>query len=155
MAETQKENAAPTSRAARASKRAARGVLRWGETLESLFLLSPDCPERKALAERVVQRPDDPAAWQGRGEVAQKLGDLEQAREDWQRALELLGAGGLVAGYFAPEISVVSASGLSLLMLLGIGARLRVRDPLAAMAPAAFLLCVNAFIAFRAAGGGL
>jgi hypothetical protein len=63
MADTQKENAAPTSRAARASKRAARGVLRWGETLESLFLLSPDCPERKALAERVVQRPDDPAAW--------------------------------------------------------------------------------------------
>ena len=44
MADTQKENAAPTSRAARASKRAARGVLRWGETLESLFLLSPDCP---------------------------------------------------------------------------------------------------------------
>ena len=38
-------------------------MLRWGETLESLFLLSPDCPERKALAERVVQRPDDPAAW--------------------------------------------------------------------------------------------
>ena len=31
--------------------------------MESLFLLSPDCPERKALAERVVQRPDDPAAW--------------------------------------------------------------------------------------------
>ena len=70
-------------------------------------------------------------------------------------ALELLGAGGLVAGYFVSEISVVSALGLSLLMLLGIGARIRVRDPLVSMAPAAFLLCVNAFIAFWAAGGGL
>ena len=66
MADAFKENADPSSRAARASKRAGRSVLRWGETLESLFLLSPEAanaPERKALAERVVQRPDDPAAW--------------------------------------------------------------------------------------------
>ena len=57
MADAFKENADPSSRAARASKRAGRSVLRWGETLESLFLLSPEAanaPERKALAERVV-----------------------------------------------------------------------------------------------------
>ena len=58
-----KENAVPSTRAARAAKRTARTVLRWGETLESLFLLTPDGAARRALAERVVARPDDPAAW--------------------------------------------------------------------------------------------
>ena len=63
MADTQKENAAPTSRAAASqqARRPRRPAL--GRDAGSLFLLSPDCPERKALAERVVQRPDDPAAW--------------------------------------------------------------------------------------------
>jgi hypothetical protein len=66
--------------------------------------------------------------------------------------LEVLGAGGLAAGYVVPAVGVMSAVGLSLLMLLGIGARIRVRDPLISMLPAGFLLGLNAFIAFTAAG---
>ena len=55
---------AATKRATRASTRNARGVLRWGETLETLFLLDDAAhPERRALADRVVARPDDPNAW--------------------------------------------------------------------------------------------
>ena len=62
-------------------------------------------------------------------------------------ALEVLGATGLAAGYLFPALSVVSAGGLAILMLLGLLVRWRVRDPLIQMAPAAFLLIVNAFIA--------
>ncbi|KAK7249334.1 TTK protein kinase [Aureococcus anophagefferens] len=74
MTEVDKENVrtatpgavkpAATKRATRASTRNARGVLRWGETLETLFLLDDAAhPERRALADRVVARPDDPNAW--------------------------------------------------------------------------------------------
>ena len=61
-------------------------------------------------------------------------------------ALELLGGLGLLAGYFLPVLVVVSASGLSLLMLLGLAARLRVHDSLMQMMPALILLIVNLFI---------
>lgn len=64
-----KENAAPATRSttkpARSTRasRGARGVLRWGETMESLFCLDSEDPERRTLADRVVARPDDPNAW--------------------------------------------------------------------------------------------
>lgn len=61
-------------------------------------------------------------------------------------ALELLGGLGLLVGYLLPTLVVVSATGLSLLMLLGIAARLRVRDSLLQMMPAIVLLFVNLFI---------
>ena len=67
-------------------------------------------------------------------------------------AIEVLGAVGLAAGYLVPELSVLSAGGLALLMLLGLAVRMRVRDPLLEMAPAAFLLLVNIFIALQASG---
>ena len=66
MAEAAKENAAPlrsTGKPRTRAARAARGVLRWGETMESLFILDEAKPERKTLADRVVARPDDPGAW--------------------------------------------------------------------------------------------
>ena len=67
-------------------------------------------------------------------------------------ALEVAGAAGLLAGYLAPTLSFLSASGLSVLMLLGLAVRVKVRDSLFEMIPAAFLLLLNAFIAMQAFG---
>ncbi|NNM33956.1 MAG: hypothetical protein HKO53_12855 [Gemmatimonadetes bacterium] len=67
-------------------------------------------------------------------------------------ALEVLGAVGLAAGYFVPFLTALSASGLALLMLLGLAVRIRVRDSTIQMLPAAFLLGVTAFIAASASG---
>lgn len=66
--------------------------------------------------------------------------------------LELLGALGLMAGYRVPELTLFSASGLATLMLLGVGVRIRVGDPVPEIFPAAFLLVVNAWIAVAALG---
>ena len=64
--------------------------------------------------------------------------------------LEVLGAFGLLVGLVLPSIAVLSASALSLLMLLGIGVRLRVGDRWMATAPALFLLLLNLYVALRA-----
>lgn len=67
-------------------------------------------------------------------------------------ALEVSGAIGLVVGYLFSPLSILSAAGLSALMLLGIGVRVKVRDSIPEMFPAAFLLLVNVFIVVRASG---
>ena len=67
-------------------------------------------------------------------------------------ALEVAGAAGLLAGYLAPTLSFLSASGLSVLMLLGLAVRVKVRDSFFEMVPAAVLLLLNAFIAIQAFG---
>ena len=67
-------------------------------------------------------------------------------------ALEVLGAVGLAAGYLFSPLTVLSAGGLSILMLLGLAVRARVRDPILEMIPAVFLLLLNAFIAIQAVG---
>jgi hypothetical protein len=61
-------------------------------------------------------------------------------------ALEVLGGIGLLVGLLVPEILLVASGGLALLMLLGVIARVRVRDPLLEMLPAVVLLVMNAFI---------
>lgn len=66
--------------------------------------------------------------------------------------LEVLGALGLAAGYAFPPLTVPSAAGLALLMILGVGVRVHVRDSLVEMLPALFLLLVNGFILVRATG---
>jgi uncharacterized membrane protein YphA (DoxX/SURF4 family) len=61
-------------------------------------------------------------------------------------ALEVVGALGLLAGYlFAPLVPAASA-GLTLLMVLGVITRVRVRDPLVEILPAIVLLLINVFI---------
>jgi hypothetical protein len=64
--------------------------------------------------------------------------------------LEILGALGLLVGYWLPMLQLLSAAGLSLLMLLGVGTRVRVRDSLLETVPAAALCVANAFIALSA-----
>lgn len=65
--------------------------------------------------------------------------------------LQLLGAAGLLVGFREPWIGQASAGGLALLMLLGVGVRIRIRDtPLQALPAFAYLvlngyLCLSAF----------
>lgn len=65
-------------------------------------------------------------------------------------ALEILGALGLIAGYFLPPLVIAASAGLVLLMVLGVITRLRVRDSALETSPALFLLAVNAFVLIRA-----
>jgi len=64
--------------------------------------------------------------------------------------LEILGAIGLLIGLMFNFILLLSAGGLSLLMLLGIGARLRVKDGFFEILPALFFFALNAYIFSRA-----
>ncbi len=61
-------------------------------------------------------------------------------------ALEFLGGGGLLVGLFLPGLLIFSAFGLALLMALGIGVRLRVKDRWIEIVPAAVLGFINAAI---------
>ena len=65
---------------------------------------------------------------------------------------EVLGAVGLLAGVIWTPLVVVSAAGLSMLMLLGILTRLRVRDPWQATLPAILLMLLNLFLSVSAIG---
>jgi hypothetical protein len=61
-------------------------------------------------------------------------------------ALELLGGAGLLVGLLVTEVMVAASAGLALLMLLGVAARVRVRDPLLEIVPAAVLLVANLYL---------
>lgn len=61
-------------------------------------------------------------------------------------SLEMLGALGLAVGYFIPLSLTLASAGLSLLMLMGVATRLRIRDSFLATLPALVLLLMNAFI---------
>lgn len=67
-------------------------------------------------------------------------------------ALEVLGGLGLLVGILSRPILAVSSGGLALLMLLGVITRIRVRDPLPDIVPAAALMVLNASILVVAAG---
>jgi hypothetical protein len=64
--------------------------------------------------------------------------------------LELLGAVGLLVGYFfnIKLILVLSAVGLALLMFLGILIRIKVKDGLFVILPAIFFLLLNIYISW-------
>lgn len=66
--------------------------------------------------------------------------------------LEVLGGAGLLVGLVRIEVLVVASAGLALLMLLGVLTRIRVKDPLAEVVPAAALLLANGFILAAASG---
>lgn len=60
--------------------------------------------------------------------------------------LEVLGALGLLVGYVYSPLVTASAGGLTLLMLMGILVRARIRDGLVVMLPALALLLINFFV---------
>tara|TARA_R110002072_G_scaffold57508_1_gene147823 strand:- start:11654 stop:12001 length:348 start_codon:yes stop_codon:yes gene_type:complete len=60
--------------------------------------------------------------------------------------LELVGAIGMLAGYVYSILLIVSAAGLTTLMLLGVVTRIRIGDSLLETLPAIVFFVVNAFI---------
>lgn len=66
--------------------------------------------------------------------------------------LEVLGGAGLLVGLARTEVLVVASAGLALLMLLGVLTRIRVKDPVVEIVPAAALLLANGFILASASG---
>ncbi len=63
--------------------------------------------------------------------------------------LELLGALGLLIGLKFHLVLLISSGGLAILMLLGVGIRIKVRDTLLAILPALFFMVLNAYIFFQ------
>jgi uncharacterized membrane protein len=64
--------------------------------------------------------------------------------------LEILGGLGLLVGLIFNFFLILSAGGLATMMLLGVGARLRVGDGLLAILPAVFYMILNAYIFLEA-----
>ncbi len=65
-------------------------------------------------------------------------------------ALQIVGSLGLLAGYYARPLLLLSAGGFTAMMLLALLVRVRIRDPLFAMIPAFVLMCLNIFLVVRA-----
>ncbi|MGA0112374.1 MAG: DoxX family protein [Chthoniobacterales bacterium] len=68
-------------------------------------------------------------------------------------SLEVAGALGLIVGWWFPPLQTAAAAGLAALMLCGLWARWRIRDPWYAMLPAFILGVINLLLALRTAAG--
>lgn len=64
--------------------------------------------------------------------------------------LEILGAVGLLVGLRFHPVLIVSAGGLTMLMLLGVGVRLKMKDSFWVSLPALLFLLLNAYILYLA-----
>jgi len=60
--------------------------------------------------------------------------------------LEVLGGSGLLVGLKWPQALSISSAGLSLLMLIAFGVRLKMRDSIVQSLPSLALMVVNAYI---------
>lgn len=60
--------------------------------------------------------------------------------------LEILGGLGLLVGLKVPFILMLSSGGLGLLMLLGVGVRIKVKDSVLLSTPAFVLMLLNFYI---------
>lgn len=60
--------------------------------------------------------------------------------------LQILGAVGLLIGLEFYPFLIISSGGLSLLMLVGVGVRIKLKDSLWVTLPALFYLGLNAYI---------
>lgn len=63
--------------------------------------------------------------------------------------LELVGASGLIIGFQNHTFLVLASGGLTLLMLLGTGVRIKMKDPFLVSLPAFFYFLLNAFILYK------
>ncbi|NER11292.1 DoxX-like family protein [Muriicola jejuensis] len=63
--------------------------------------------------------------------------------------LQLAGSAGLLAGLmYSPLLALFALAGLTLLMLLGVGVRLKISDPWPALLPALFYATACAYLFF-------
>jgi uncharacterized membrane protein YphA (DoxX/SURF4 family) len=60
--------------------------------------------------------------------------------------LQIAAALGLLAGYIYPVCALLAATGLSLMMIVAIGVRLKIKDPLAGFLQALVCFLLNAFV---------
>lgn len=60
--------------------------------------------------------------------------------------LQLAAAAGLLAGLNQPWTGRAAAGGLAMMMLAGVGVRIRIQDRLVRMLPALFYLALNAYL---------
>ena len=67
-------------------------------------------------------------------------------------SLEVLGAIGLLAGYFVPPVQYLAAGGLALLMFSGCILRLTIRDSALQILPAFSLMILNLWVVFALLG---
>ena len=63
--------------------------------------------------------------------------------------LEILGAIGLLIGFKFTILLMISAAGLSLLMLMGFGVRIKIKDSFAQSFPAFFYMLLNFYIFWK------
>ena len=59
---------------------------------------------------------------------------------------QIAGAVGLLLGLYYPLIGILSAGGLALQMLLGVGVRIAIRDSFLLALPATFYFLLNAYL---------
>lgn len=62
-------------------------------------------------------------------------------------SLQIAGGLGLLAGFAAPLLGQFAAAGLAILMLGGVGLRIRIKDSMIQTLPAAFYMILNAYLA--------
>ena len=65
-------------------------------------------------------------------------------------ALQLGAALGLVAGLNQPWIGLAASGGLALMMLVAVGVRIKIKDPLPRTTPAVVYLVLNTYLCFFA-----
>lgn len=68
--------------------------------------------------------------------------------------LEIVGALGMLAGYAYEPLLIAASAGLAVLMLLGVAARIRIRDSLLQTLPAAAYFGLNCLVIWVAVRGG-
>lgn len=67
----------------------------------------------------------------------------------WTGFLQILAGLGLMAGFAYRPFMLSAAGGLAVMMLVGLGIRIRIRDPWYAALPAFLLMLLNVFIFVR------
>ncbi|WP_378175445.1 DoxX family protein [Aquimarina sp. SS2-1] len=64
--------------------------------------------------------------------------------------LQILGGLGLFIGYFyLPVLAIISSGGLTLLMILGFGVRIKIRDPFLASLPSFLFAILNLYLCLK------
>lgn len=64
--------------------------------------------------------------------------------------LQLLGAAGLLVGFYMPWIGQFSAAGLAIMMLCGVVVRIKIKDTVVQTLPAFAYMLLNAYLAISA-----
>ncbi len=64
--------------------------------------------------------------------------------------LQLCGAAGLIIGLAYPWLGQAASAGIALMMLAGVGVRIKIKDSVAQTSPAVFYLVLNAYLCVAA-----